>query len=161
MFFQISIAIWMLHTNSHCAPLNFSAGYPMSQFVLFYEDIHNVISTIFFQPPRFVYLQKILQKPKMIHFQFFTNSMTIAGETVRKNGLKFCKKKVSLHIDLSRCISLFFLSVSVALSRLSFYQLFHDFENFMSLFGDFQFLSPTCYLKVIHLRYNPDTIIIN
>ena len=71
------------------------------------------------------------------------------------------RRKISLHIDLSRCISLFFLSVSVALSRLSFYQLFHDFENFMSLFGDFQFLARTCYLKVIHLRYNADTIIIN
>ena len=71
------------------------------------------------------------------------------------------RRKIYLHIDSSRCISLYFLSVSVALSILSFYQLFHDFENFMSLFGDFQFLAPTCFLKVIHPRYNPDTIIIN
>ena len=53
------------------------------------------------------------------------------------------RRKIYLHIDLSRCISLYFLSASVALNILSVYQLFHDFENFMSLFGRFQFLPPT------------------
>ena len=71
------------------------------------------------------------------------------------------RRKIYLHIDLSRCISLYFLSASVALNILSVYQLFHDFENFMSLFGRFQFLEPTCFLEVIYPRYNPDTIIIN
>ena len=41
------------------------------------------------------------------------------------------------------------------------YQLFHDFEDCMSLFGHFQFLAPTFFLEVIYPRYNPDTIIIN
>ena len=71
------------------------------------------------------------------------------------------RRKIYLHIDLSRCISLYFLSASVALNILSVYQLFHDFENFMSLFGRFQFLAPTYFLEVIYRRYNPDTIIIN
>ena len=66
-----------------------------------------------------------------------------------------------MHINLSRCISLYFLSASVALNILSVYHLFPDFENFMSLFGRFQFLAPTCFLEVIYPRYNPDTIIIN
>ena len=70
------------------------------------------------------------------------------------------RKKIYLHINLSRCISLYFLSASVALNILSVYQLFHDFENFMSLFGHFQFLAPIC-LEVIYSRCNPDTIINN
>ena len=73
----------------------------------------------------------------------------------------FARRKIYLHIDLSRCISLYFLSASVALNILSVYQLFHDFENFMSLFGHFQFLAPICFLEVIYPTYNPDTIIIN
>ena len=84
---------------------------------------------------------------------------------MRNNGLKFCKKNdfIYLHIDLSRCISLYFLSASVALALniSSVYQLFHDIENFMSLFGRFQFLVPTCFLGVIYPRYNPDTINLN
>ena len=66
-----------------------------------------------------------------------------------------------MHIDLSTCICLYFLSASVALNILSVYQLFPDFENFMSLFGCFQFLAHTCFLEVIYPRYNPGTIIIN
>ena len=38
------------------------------------------------------------------------------------------RRKIYLLIDLSRCISRYFLSASVALNILSFYQLFHDFE---------------------------------
>ena len=71
------------------------------------------------------------------------------------------RSKIYLRIDLSRCISLYFVSVSVVLSIMSVYQLFHVFENFMSLFERFQFLAPTCFLEVIYTRYNPDTIIIN
>ena len=62
---------------------------------------------------------------------------------------------------MHRCISFYFLSASVASNILSLYHLFHDFENFMSLFGRFQFLAPTCFLEVICPRYGPDTIIIN
>ena len=75
--------------------------------------------------------------------------------------LSSTRRKIYLHIDLSRFISVYFVSASVALNILSVYQLFHDFENFMSLFGRFQFLEPTCFLEVIYPRYNPDTIIIN
>ena len=71
------------------------------------------------------------------------------------------RRMIYLHIGLSRCISLYFLSASVALNTLSVYQLFHDFENFLPLFGRFQFLAPTCFLRVIYPRYNPDIIIIN
>ena len=71
------------------------------------------------------------------------------------------RRKIYLHINLSRFISIYFLSASVALNILSVYQLFHDFENFMSLFWRFQFLAPTCFLEVIYPRYNPDTMIIN
>ena len=71
------------------------------------------------------------------------------------------RRKIYLHIDLSRCVSFYFLSASVALKILSVYQLFHDFKIFMSLFGRFQFLAPTCFLEVIYPRYNSDTIIIN
>ena len=71
------------------------------------------------------------------------------------------RRNIYLHIDLSRCIYLYFLSASVTLNILIVYHLFHDFENFMSLFGRFQFLEPTCFLEVIYPRYNPDTIIIN
>ena len=71
------------------------------------------------------------------------------------------RRKIYLHIDLSRCISLYFLSASVALKIFSLYLLFHHFENFMSLLGSFQFLAFTCFLEVIYPRYNPDTIIIN
>ena len=106
------------------------------------------------------YLQKILQKPKMIHFWFQASPMEIAGETVRNNGLNFCKKK-DLFAYQFRCISLYFLSASVPLSILSVYQSFHDFENFISLFGRFQFLAPTCFVEVIYRRYNPHTTIIN
>ena len=95
-----------------------------------------------------------------MHFYFLTSPMTIAGET---EIMVWCsaKRKIYLYIDLSRCISLYFLSASVALSILSVYQFFHGFENFMSLFGHFQFLAPTCFLEVIYPRYNPDTAIIN
>ena len=71
------------------------------------------------------------------------------------------RRKIYLHIDLSRCISLYFLSASVALNILSVSRLFHDFENFMSPFGRFQFFSTHLFLEVIYPRYNPDTIIIN
>ena len=73
------------------------------------------------------------------------------------------RRMIYLHIDLSRCISLYFLSTSVALALniLSVYQLFHDIENFMSLFGRFQFLVPACFFEVIYPRYNPDTINLN
>ena len=74
---------------------------------------------------------------------------------------KFCKKKNLFVYQLSRCISLYFLSASVALNILSVYQLFHDLENFMSLFRHFQFLAPVCFLEVIYPRYNPDSIIID
>ena len=73
----------------------------------------------------------------------------------------YARRKIYLYINLSGWISLYLLSASVALNILSVYQLFHDFENFMSLFGRFQFLAPTCFLEVIYRRYNPDTIIIN
>ena len=66
-----------------------------------------------------------------------------------------------LHFDLSRSISLYVLPTLVTSNILSFYQLFNDFENFMSLIGCFQFLAPTCFLEVIYPRYNPDTIVIN
>ena len=68
--------------------------------------------------------------------------MTIAGET-EIMVLSSARRKIYLHINLSRCIFLYLLSASVALNILSFYQLFHDFENFMSLFSRFQFLAPT------------------
>ena len=71
------------------------------------------------------------------------------------------RRKIYLHIDLSRCISLYFLSASVALKILSLYLSFHHFENFMSLFESFRFLALTCFLEVIYPRYNRDTIIIN
>ena len=71
------------------------------------------------------------------------------------------RRKIYLHIDLSRCISLYFLSSSIALNILSVYQLFHDSENFMFLFGRFQFLARTCFLEVIYPWCNPGTIIIN
>ena len=71
------------------------------------------------------------------------------------------RRRIYLHINLSRCITLYFLSALVALNILSVYQLFHDFENYMSLFGHFQFLSPTCFLEIIYSRCNPDTIIIS
>ena len=73
----------------------------------------------------------------------------------------FARRKIYLHIDLSRCISPYFLSPSVALNMLSLSQLFHDYENFISLSERFHFLAPTCFLKVIYPRYDPDTIIIN
>ena len=81
-------------------------------------------------------------------------------ERLRNNGLKFCKKK-DLFAYRYRRISLYFLSASIALNIWSLYQLFHDFENFMSLFGFFQFLAPTCFLEVFYPSYDPDTIIIN
>ena len=71
------------------------------------------------------------------------------------------RRKIYLHINLSRFISIYFLSASVALNILSVYQLFHDFENFMSLFWRFQFLAPTSFLEVIYPRYNPDIMVIN
>ena len=71
------------------------------------------------------------------------------------------RRKIYLHIDLSRCLSLCFLSASVALNIFSVYQLFMILK-ILSLFGCFQFLAPTCFLEVIYPRYNhPDTIIIN
>ena len=63
-----------------------------------------------------------------------------------------------MRILISRFISLIFLSTSVALNILSLYQLFCDFENFMSLFGHFQSWAPICFPKIICLRYDPANI---
>ena len=60
--------------------------------------------------------------------------MTIAGKTVRNNGLKFYKK-IFICILISKFISLVFLSSSFALNILRLYQLFCDLKNLMSLFG--------------------------
>ena len=67
------------------------------------------------------------------------------------------RRRIYLRIDLSRCI--YFLSTSVALNILSIYQLFHDFENLMSLFRRFRFWAPTRFPKVNCFRYDPGTII--
>ena len=57
--------------------------------------------------------------------------------------------------SVSRFISLIFLSTSVVLNILSRYQLFRDFENYLSLFGGLWFWAPTCFLEVIWPRYDP------
>ena len=65
----------------------------------------------------------------------------------------------NLFVDwwVARFISLIFLSTSVALNiLLSLYQLFCDFENFISLFDRFRFWVPTRFPEVIRPRYDPD-----
>ena len=86
----------------------------------------------------------------MIHFQFLKSPMIIAGET------KVLLEERFICILISRFISLIFLSTLNALNILSLYQLFLDFEIFMSLFGCFQFWVSTSFLEVICPRYGPD-----
>ena len=54
-------------------------------------------------------------------------------------------------ILISRCISLDFLSTSVALNISSRYLLFRDFGSFMSLFGHFRFWVPPIFQKYFAL----------
>ena len=55
---SLSVLIQMLHTSSHCVPMTFSAAYPTIWFVLFQEDIHDVISKALFLRPGFVNQRK-------------------------------------------------------------------------------------------------------
>ena len=59
----------------------------------------------------------------------------------------FHKERFSC-ILISRFILLTFLSTWLALNILSLRELFRDYENFMSLFGCFQFWAPTCLPEV-------------
>ena len=73
-------------------------------------------------------------------------------------SLKIPDHILTLQCLISRFFSIIFLSTSVALNILSFHQLFHDFENFMSLFGHFQFWAHTYFLEVICPRYAPSCL---
>ena len=87
--------------------------------------------------------------------------MTIAGEAVRNNGLKFCRKQ-----DL---FAYWFKQLYFSLFPFSFSCFEHNeclpviscFWKFYVPIWALQFLAPTCFLEVIYTRYNPDTIIIN
>ena len=78
--------------------------------------------------------------------------MAIAGETSRNNGIYEVLQEERFICRLkNRFISLIFLSISVALSIWSLYQLFCYFENFLHV----PIWASTDFLEVICPRYNP------
>ena len=67
----------MLHTRSHSIPIIFSPACPASWFVLFQEDIHNVISKASFLQPWFVNLQK--------SFAYVDHTFLVPKESARQS----------------------------------------------------------------------------
>ena len=58
--------------------------------------------------------------------------MTTAGYAPKNNSLKFCFAQIQIYLPTDKLVYFsYFLSTSVALNMLSFYQLFHDFEHFL------------------------------
>ena len=68
-FFWPSVTIRTLHTSNHCVLMIFSATYLASYFVI-QKDILDVISTVSFLPPWFVYLPKNLRMRRCYIFSF-------------------------------------------------------------------------------------------
>ena len=108
-----------------------------------------MISTISFLLPWFVYLPKILCMCR----RYIFSSQRVPWNVLQRQQEYWSEvlhKDKFFWILISRCISLDFLSTSVALNISSLYLLFLDFDSFMSLFGPY-FGCPPIFQKYFAL----------
>ena len=83
--------------------------------------------------------------------------MTIAWETVRNDGLKFCTKRDLFAYQWVDLFLLIFFQLHLLWTSWVFSSYFMILK-ILSLFGPFWFWTLTSFPEVVCLRYNPDTI---
>ena len=148
--------IWALYTSSNCVPvIFFFAIYPRSLYYFRW------VYTMWFLPHLFCRHELFTSQKKRMRRRYISSSqrvcVTIAEETARNNGMKFCTRR---HLSADRYENSFLLSF-FQLQLLWTHWIFTshfvvlDISCFCkSLFGPFRFWASTFFLDVIFTSYD-------
>ena len=146
----------MLHTRSQSSN-DFFAAYPASWFVLFQEDIHDVISKASFLQPWFANLQKSCAG---VDHTFLVPNESAWQSLERQQEIMVWRSSLHENKIICRAIIRFIFPIFYQLQLLWAWRVFISYFVIlkifcMFLFGHFWFWAPTRFPEVICPWYDP------